>query len=127
MNQNREMLMDYAIKASSYFNAGVAREEMAKIYEEQGKTVEAKENYTLAKKNYQIALENANKGGLGTKRIEMYKKAIQRCDKKIGKNAKVAFNAADKRIKQLRQNRTASRGDALLYGRVVENTGNDLA
>ncbi|MBQ8686372.1 MAG: tetratricopeptide repeat protein [Alphaproteobacteria bacterium] len=127
MNQNREMLMDYAIKASSYFNAGVAREEMAKIYEEQGKTVEAKENYTLAKKNYQTALENANTGGLGTKRIEMYKKAIQRCDKKIGKNAKVAFNVADKRIKQLRQNRTASRGDALLYGRVVENTGNDLA
>jgi len=58
MNANKSLLFDYTVKATSYYNAGTAREEMAKIYMAGSQKKLARENYAKALKNYQNALYN---------------------------------------------------------------------
>ena len=118
MNANKELLLDRNIKAATYYNAGSAREKMAKIYQNQGDIKSASRNYELAIKNYQTALENAQIEDSESARIQTYENAIKRVQTekqnlstdKSGK--KVAFNAAIKQIKQKN-----AKHDLLLYGK----------
>lgn len=97
MNANRSLLMDYDVKASSYFNAGLAREEMADIYAASGQRDRAKRNYDLAQKNFQTARENCLRGGGEGKRLETYDAAMVRVGKKV-KSKKLTFNMSAKSI-----------------------------
>ncbi len=121
MNANKSLLLDREIKAASYYNAGVAHEKMAQIYEGQGNKEEAKKHYKSAKNNYGTALENAEMIDVDTSRQQVYKSAIDRVDKKISntkrKNNKVAWNmGADKVV---------LKNNTLLYGK--EYSGNSIA
>lgn len=126
MNANKDLLLDRDVKAASYYNAGTAREEMAKIYQASGDKEKARVNYESAIKNYKTALENAEMDDLGEKRKKVYQDAINRANKQLNaiagksKNTKVAFDAS---IRQIHQKN--ARADIFLYGR--EFKGNDLA
>ena len=82
MNANKSLLHDYEVKASSYYNAGMAREEIAKIYEARGDKENARKNYERAFKNYNNALWNYEKQG-NDDRINTYEKAMERMEKKV--------------------------------------------
>lgn len=118
MNANKALLLDRDVKASSYYNAGLAREEMGKIYQGQGNVALARRNYDLAAKNYKTALENAQMDDLGDARKQTYQKAINRVQQQMqslpqsGGKKKTAFNSG---VQQLRQ-KNAKR-DIFLYGK----------
>lgn len=106
MNANKSLLYDPDVKAATYFNAGLAREEMAKL-QESNNIKDAIDNYTKALKNFETALENA-KVSDNQERIKIYKNAIKRVSEKIkslnGKTNKVmAFNDGIRNIK-IKQN-----------------------
>ena len=115
MNANKTLLLDRDVKAASYYNAGAAREEMAKIYKNKGNQTEAKRNYELAIRNYKTALENVEMGGLGAKRKQSYQDAINRATRELnamgGRSKRQALNNGTKKMRQ--QN---ARADLLLYG-----------
>ena len=115
MNANKTLLLDRDVKAASYYNAGAAREEMAKIYKSKGNQAEAKRNYELAIRNYKTALENAEMGDLGVKRKQAYQEAINRATRELnamgGRVRRQALNNGTKKMHQ--QN---ARADLLLYG-----------
>ena len=111
MNSNKSLLLDRDIKASSYYNAGTAREEIGKIYEEQGKRAEAIKGYEKALQNYKTALENAEMAELSKVRKDQYQQAISRVQKKIAAMKGVAMNRG---VKILRKQN--ARKDLLLYG-----------
>lgn len=117
MNANKTLLLDRDVKAASYYNAGSAREEMAKLYKAKGNQAEARRNYEFAIKNYKTALENAEMGGLGAKRKQFYQDAINRVTRQLnaqkGQSKCRALNDGTKKIRQ--QN---ARGDLLLYGSI---------
>lgn len=79
MNKNRNLLHDPDVKAATYYNAGLAREEMAKLYEKSNKTNEAIECYNKAKSNFSTAYENA-KEAENTDRMDVYKDSQKRID-----------------------------------------------
>lgn len=115
MNANKTLLLDRDVKAASYYNAGAAREEMAKIYKSKGNQAEAKRNYELAIRNYKTALENAEMGNLGARRKQSYQDAIDRATRELnamgGRSKRQALNNGTKKLRQ--QN---ARADLLLYG-----------
>ena len=116
MNANKSLLLDRGVKASSYYNAGQAREEMAKIYQENGDKVQAISNYDMAIKNYNTALENAEMAGLSVARQQAYKAAIERANQQVkllggGRDKRQALN---KGLRDVRQKN--ARADLLLYG-----------
>ena len=115
MNANKSLLLDRAVKAASYYNAGAAREGMAKIYKAQGNMGLAQKNFRAAIKNYQTALENADMGEISETHKQTYKKAINRVNGLLktvkGKDRKLAYESG---IKQMHQ-KNAKR-DILLYG-----------
>ncbi|MBQ2017511.1 MAG: hypothetical protein II208_03240, partial [Alphaproteobacteria bacterium] len=117
MNANKSLLLDRAVKASSYYNAGQAREEMAKIYKKKGNISEAKRNYRLAIKNYETALENAKIGDLGTTRQQSYQDAIDRVTQQLNsldgtRDKRSAYNHATQEMRKKN-----ARADLLLYGK----------
>lgn len=118
MNANKALLLDRDVKASSYYNAGLAREEMGKIYQGQDNVALARRNYDLAAKNYKTALENAQMDDLGDARKQTYQNAINRVQQQMqsvpqsGGKKKTAFNSG---VQQLRQ-KNAKR-DIFLYGK----------
>ncbi len=115
MNADKTLLLDRDVKAASYYNAGAAREEMARLYKAKGNQVEAKRNYELAIRNYKTALENAEMGGLGVKRKQFYQDAINRVVRQLnaqkGLSMRRELNDGTKKLRQ--QN---ARADLLLYG-----------
>jgi len=102
MNSNKSLLMDRAIKAASYYNAGLAREGMAEIYIENGDIKSAKEHYEMAIKNYQTAMDNADKEDLSESVKNVYQNAKKRAEEKKNKlkGKKIAFEAGIKEIKK---------------------------
>ncbi|MDR0726825.1 MAG: tetratricopeptide repeat protein [Rickettsiales bacterium] len=104
MNANRTLLMDHAVKGSSYYNAGLSREAMAGIYKKKGNPVEAGKNYSWALKNFQNALYNYEQlDGFETNK-EVYKKAIDRMKKAIetlskNKSKTLSFNVGRIKVK----------------------------
>lgn len=98
MNANKALLMDYDVKASSYFNAGIAREAMADIYKTKGDMASARRNYDLAAKNFRTARENCLRGNGSKSKLNVYDDAIQRVGKK-GKSKQTAFAKGVKSIK----------------------------
>ena len=100
MNQHRDLLYDAVVKASSYYNAGLAREAMAKIYEDKGESGNAQANYNKALQNYKTARENAIKAKIDT---NVYDNAINRITKIINGGKKVAFDKANKKLKKKAQ------------------------
>ena len=116
MNANRSLLLDRGVKASSYYNAGLAREEMAKIYQKQGNAVEARQNYSLAVKNFETALENAREADLSAARRQSYQDAINRATREkdslgSARDKRHAMNRATTEVRQKN-----ARADLLLYG-----------
>ena len=116
MNANKSLLLDREIKASSYFNAGSAREEMAKLYAAQGKIDVAIKNYDWARKNYKTALDNANMDGIDDGRKDVYQKAIDRVDSEVAKlnkkkSRKIAYNTGAQQLQPKKKS-----GDTLIYG-----------
>ena len=116
MNANRSLLLDRGVKASSYYNAGLAREEMAKIYQKQGNAVEARQNYSLAVKNFETALENAREADLSAVRRQSYQDAINRATREkdslgSARDKRHAMNRATTEVRQKN-----ARADLLLYG-----------
>lgn len=119
MNANKDLLLDRNIKAATYYNAGLAREEMAKIYYAQEKYNLARDNYNMAARNYKTALDNAYEVDLAEERKTIYQNAIQRVQnaaknvlKKTNDKKKTALNSGIQKLKQ--QN---ARQDLLLYGK----------
>ncbi|MDW3024362.1 MAG: tetratricopeptide repeat protein [Alphaproteobacteria bacterium] len=117
MNANKSLLLDRDVKASSYYNAGLAREEMAKIYQARGDVENAQRNYDLAVKNYQTALENAQMDDLRETRKQVYQKAVNRAlqqKQKVSKSGKgkVAYDSATQKLRQKN-----ARHDIFLYGK----------
>lgn len=116
MNANKSLLLDRGVKAASYYNAGAAREEIAKIYQAKGNNAQAIVNYDLAIKNYKTALENAEMAELSAGRQQSYRQAIEGARQKL----KALGGAGDKRqslnkgIRDIRKKN--ARSDLLLYG-----------
>lgn len=116
MNANKSLLLDRGVKAASYYNAGQAREEMAKLYQEQGDAAAAKQNYRLAIKNYETAMENVKMADLGASRQQLYQKAIDRATQQLNflNGAHKERQAYNRATKDLRQKN--ARADLLLCG-----------
>ncbi len=139
MNENKSLLMDYDVKAASYFNAGMAREEMAKLYLKTKDKEKAQQNFRKALKNYQTSLENAEVDNMSERRKQVYKEAVERVEKQLkeldgqdkGKKLALSMDAGIKKIRQrnaLNSSAKKSRGDALLYGNAkIVGDGNELA
>ncbi len=106
MNDNKELLLDYDIKAASYYNAGRAREKIANIYELQGKKDLAQENMRLALNNYKTALENCRQGNGGAARIDLYSRLIKKLENKL-KNKTVAYESGAIKINNIQKQREA--------------------
>jgi len=82
-DQMRKMENDYVIKASSYYNAGRAREAIGDMYKNANPT-KAKANYAKAKKNYENSLANINLADEDDRdNIGVYQNAIKNIDNKI--------------------------------------------
>ncbi len=99
MNKNRSLLYDADVKATTYYNAGLAREAMAKIYEEAGNTELMRKNYDLAYRNFDTAYKNCIKGNADQKRLDIYTAAMKRV-KKAKSGNKTAFVQARKNIEK---------------------------
>lgn len=116
MNANKYLLLDRVVKATSYYNAGAAREEMAKIYSKQGNKDKAVEAYKIALRNYQTALENAEMGEMSNVRKQVYKDAVQRIKEHLNGNRvkNSTLRTMNSGVQQMRQKN--ARADLLLYG-----------
>jgi tetratricopeptide (TPR) repeat protein len=85
MNDNKDLLLDREVKAATYYNAGLARQKMAELYEEQGNSKMAQFQYTKAKQNYTTALDNAEMENMDEKRQEIYRNAVESMKKAMEK------------------------------------------
>lgn len=85
MNDNKDLLLDREVKAATYYNAGLARQKMAELYEEQGNSKMAQFQYTKAKQNYTTALDNAEMENMDEKRQEVYRNAVESMKKAMEK------------------------------------------
>ena len=117
MNAHKGKLLDRAIKAASYFNAGLAREEIAKLYLAQGKASVALENYKKAQQCFHTALSNADMVGLDGAKKQLYQQALDRGKVHVKKmqNAKTKQLAYRDGINKMGKNK--SKGDVLIYGK----------
>ncbi len=117
MNANKSLLLDRGVKASSYYNAGQAREEIAKIYRDKGDKAQAIMNYNMAIKNYQTAQENAEMADLSSARRKSYQDAVNRVMQQLEilnkKNDK--RQALNKGVREIYQKNAKS--DIFLYGK----------
>ena len=95
MNRNRNLLHDPEVKASTYYNAGLAREEMAKLYEKDNNIEQAIENYNKAKQNFETAYANAEEFN-SSERMTIYKQAQQRVEKSV-ETLQIKNNQTNKR------------------------------
>ncbi len=95
MNRNRNLLHDPDVKASTYYNAGLAREEMAKLYEKDNNIEQAIENYNKAKQNFETAYANAEEFN-SSERMTIYKQAQQRVEKSV-ETLQIKNNQTNKR------------------------------
>ena len=103
MNANKSLLYDADVKGATYFNAGLAHEEMAKLEAKAGNIESARNHYGLAKKNFVTSKDNAEKVQ-NTGRITTCENAIKRMDdaiKSLQGNSKVTgFNKGIKKVKE---------------------------
>ena len=86
MNSNKSMLLDRRVKAMTYYNAGLARQEMGRIAQESGDVSAAKEQYQLAEKNFNTAKKNAEMIDLESDIIDVYDRAMNDAKKMIDKS-----------------------------------------
>ncbi len=103
MNANKSLLLDYGVKASSYYNAALARVEMAKIFAAQNNQTQAQRNYKLAIKNLENAIYNCEQGELDDENIQIYQQEINRIRAKL--NKVTSFNAGKSKVQQKSENR----------------------
>ena len=99
MNSNKSMLLDRRVKAMTYYNAGLARQEMGRIAQESGDASAAKEQYQLAQKNFKTAKDNAEMIDLDSDIIDIYQSAIENTKKLIDALKKMSFNASATKVK----------------------------
>ncbi len=99
MNANGTLLMDHDIKASSYYNAALARTEIGDIYAARGNKEKAQENYVKALKNFKNALDNCELGDGDPEKIKIYQRAINSVQAKMGRK-KTTFVDASKTVKK---------------------------
>lgn len=104
MNKNKSLLHDPEVKAATYYNAGLAREEIAKLQEKSNKNKDALESYQKAKQNFETAYANAQEAD-NTSRMDIYKDAQKRIDNAIktlkakdNKNKTNAFKTGQKNV-----------------------------
>jgi tetratricopeptide (TPR) repeat protein len=103
MNANKSLLLDYAVKASSYYNAGLAREAIGDLQKAHKKHDVARKNYDLAVRNYKNALENYKKAeedpDYDPDRIAIYENAGKNVEGKLKelKNAQESKIAVQKK------------------------------
>ena len=97
MDQNKSLLLDYDVKAASYYNAGRAYEAIAEIYQARGDNLRAQQNYAQALQAYEAAKQNCARGGAGKKRMDTYDQAVKNMKKKVG-NKKTSFLDASKKL-----------------------------
>ena len=100
MNKNKSLLLDRAVKAATYYNAGMARQEMAKLYDKQGDYVNAFAQYKKAKKNYCTALENAQMEGMDDQYQALYQKAIDNVTEMMKKYKRQALLFGKEKIQE---------------------------
>lgn len=99
IKQNRNLGSDVRAKASIYYNAGLAREGMAEVYQQQKNTNKAREQYNKAKINHNNAYEAIK--GKDNKKAEEYKIAKNRVEQKLNGLKKFVFNSASDKINTL--------------------------
>lgn len=99
MNSNKSMLSDRRVKAMTYYNAGLARQEMGRMAQEAGNISKAKEQYQLAQKNFRTAKENAGMIGLDSDVIDIYDQAINDVKKMMDTIKKLSFKSSAAKIK----------------------------
>jgi len=92
MNQNRNLLEDKDIKANTYYNAGLAREELGKIYKDKKDYTEAQRQFKLSKQNFITA--GANNESL---KDSVYNSAIERVEKLL---KTVELNIGQQKVKK---------------------------
>ena len=99
MNSNKSMLLDRRVKAMTYYNAGLARQEMGRIAQESGDASAAKEQYQLAEKNFNTAKKNAEMIELDSDIIDIYNRAINDVKKMMDALKKLSFKASAAKVK----------------------------
>lgn len=77
MNANRALLFDYDVKATTYYNAGLARAAAAEICATRGGGTDARDHRRIAIKNFENAIYNRERGDADAEKIEMYHIAIR--------------------------------------------------
>jgi len=102
MNKNKSLLHDPEIKAATYYNAGLAREEIAKLQIKANNIAGAIENYVKAKQNFVTAYNNAEEAE-NAERMILYKQAQKRMDDKVSEieksvKKKDSFKAGQNKI-----------------------------
>ena len=100
MNSNKSMLLDRRVKAMTYYNAGLARQEMGRMAQESGNVSAAKEQYQLAQKNFKTAKDNAEMIDLDSEIIDVYDKAIDDVKKMMDALKKLSFKASAAKMKK---------------------------
>ena len=104
MNDNKDLLLDREVKAATYYNAGLARQKMAELYEEQGNSKMAQFQYTKAKQNFTTSLDNAEMENMDEKRQEIYKNAVESMKKAMEKyKTQSLLNGREKIQEQTKQ------------------------
>ena len=104
MNDNKDLLLDREVKAATYYNAGLARQKMAELYEKQGNSKMAQFQYTKAKQNFTTALDNAEMENMDEKRQEIYKNAVESMKKAMEKyKTQSLLNGREKIQEQTKQ------------------------
>ena len=100
MNSNKSLLLDRRVKAMTYYNAGLARQEMGRMAQESGDVSAAKEQYQLAQKNFKTAKDNAEMIDLDSEIIDVYDKAIDDVKKMMDALKKLSFKASAAKMKK---------------------------
>ncbi len=129
MNANKSLLFDYTVKATSYYNAGTAREEMAKIYMAGSQKKLARENYAKALKNYQNALYNCQQADDNNPAVRIYNDAIERVQLAMEKNSNVAPRATSRpqtKPKGKRPGKTKRNAFSTAVRQVLDNGAPDI-
>ena len=99
MNSNKSLLLDRRVKAMTYYNAGLARQEMGRMAQESGDVSAAKEQYQLAEKNFKTAKKNAEMIDLDSDIIDIYNRAINDVKKMMDALKKMSFKASAAKVK----------------------------
>ena len=99
MNSNRNVLLDHRVKAMTYYNAGLARQEIGHIAKESGDFKKAKEQYLLAQKNFRTAKENAKMVDMDVDILELYEHSMEGIKKNIDAIKKLAFVESSIKLK----------------------------